>query len=105
MPYVDPQMGGVEATVLALLDNPSTKSEAGTGSGLLSLENDDRTARLCAEKYNEYGLTPGEVVHWTSPPPRSLASRTVPLPVRNVLVGPYGCASSSRSCRTCGSSC
>ncbi|MGC5303797.1 hypothetical protein, partial [Dietzia kunjamensis] len=68
MPYVDPQMGGVEATVLALLDNPSTKSEAGTGSGLLSLENDDRTARLCAEKYNEYGLTPGEVVHWNVAP-------------------------------------
>ncbi|MCT2302595.1 uracil-DNA glycosylase [Dietzia cinnamea] len=68
VPYVDPQMGGVEAAVLALLDNPSTKAEAGTGSGLLSLENDDRTARFCAEQYNRFGLAPGEVVHWNAAP-------------------------------------
>lgn len=68
VPYVDPQLGGVDATVLALLDNPSTKAEAGTGSGLLSLENDDPTARKSATHYNEYGLTPGEVVHWNVAP-------------------------------------
>lgn len=68
VPYVDPQMGGVEATVLALLDNPSTKAEAGTGSGLLSLENNDGTAKFCAEQYNAFGLTPGEVVHWNVAP-------------------------------------
>ena len=68
VPYIDPQLGGVEATVLALLDNPSTKAEAGSGSGLLSLENDDHTARFCATKYNDYGLTPDEVVHWNVAP-------------------------------------
>lgn len=68
VPYLDPQMGGVEATVLALLDNPSTKAEAGTGSGLLSLENDDLTARFCAQRYNGFGLNPGEVVHWNAAP-------------------------------------
>lgn len=53
VPYVDPQLGGVDARVLVLLDNPSTKAEAGTGSGLLSLENDDRTAKNCAAFYND----------------------------------------------------
>lgn len=68
VPYVDPQLGGVDAEVLALLDNPSTKAEAGTGSGLLSLENDDLTARNCAKAYNAFGLTPGKVVHWNVAP-------------------------------------
>lgn len=66
--YVDPQFGGVAAAVLALLDNPSTKAEAGTGSGLLSPENDDPSARYCAEVYNNFSLTPGQVVHWTVAP-------------------------------------
>lgn len=68
VPYVDPQLGGVAATVLALLDNPSTKAEAGIGSGLLSLENDDPTARYCAGVYNDFGLAPGQVVHWNVAP-------------------------------------
>ncbi|MDN4506627.1 hypothetical protein [Dietzia maris] len=68
VPYVDPQMGGVDAEVLALLDNPSTKAEAGTGSGLLSLENNDGSARFCAERYNDFGLAPGRVVHWNVAP-------------------------------------
>ncbi|GLB64901.1 hypothetical protein NCCP2495_27810 [Dietzia sp. NCCP-2495] len=68
VPYVDPQLGGVEAEVLALLDNPSTKAEAGTGSGLLSLENDDGSARRCAGIYNDFGLTPQQVVHWNVAP-------------------------------------
>ena len=45
IPYVDPDVGGVNARMLVLLDNPSSKAKAGTGSGLLSLDNDDRTAR------------------------------------------------------------
>ncbi|MCT1641401.1 uracil-DNA glycosylase [Dietzia cinnamea] len=68
VPYVDPQLGGVEARVLVLLDNPSTKAEAGIGSGLLSLENDDRTARNCAAFYNDLDLAPGLFVHWNVAP-------------------------------------
>ena len=68
VPYVDPQLGGVNATVLALLDNPSTKAEAGTGSGLLSLENNDLTAKNCAAFYNNLGLRPGQFVHWNVAP-------------------------------------
>ena len=85
VPYVDPQMGGIEATVLALLDNPSTKAEAGTGSGLLSLENNDGTARFCAEKYNAFGLTPGEVVHWNvAPAPIAGPKNTSSMPAERV---------------------
>lgn len=68
VPYVDPQLGGIHARVLALLDNPSTKAEAGTGSGLLSLENDDRSAKNCAAFYNDIGLGPELLVHWNVAP-------------------------------------
>lgn len=68
VPYVDPQLGGINAQVLALLDNPSTKAEAGTGSGVLSLENDDRSAKNCATFYNDLGLTPDLLVHWNVAP-------------------------------------
>ncbi|GAB98509.1 hypothetical protein GONAM_02_00310 [Gordonia namibiensis NBRC 108229] len=56
VPYVDPDAGGVRARMLVLLDNPSTKAEAGTGSGLLSLDNNDRTARNCREAYARHGV-------------------------------------------------
>lgn len=68
VPYVDPQLGGTEARVLALLDNPSTKAEADTGSGLLSLENDDRSAKNLAEFYNDLQLGPRLFVHWNVAP-------------------------------------
>ena len=68
VPYVDPQLGGIHARVLALLDNPSTKAEAGTGSGLLSLENNDPTAKNCAAFYNDLGLGPELFVHWNVAP-------------------------------------
>ena len=64
VPYVDPDLGGVDARALVLLDNPSTKAEAGTGSGLLSLDNDDRTARNCREMYAKHGIDWRDVVHW-----------------------------------------
>ncbi|HEY5857552.1 MAG TPA: uracil-DNA glycosylase [Aldersonia sp.] len=64
VPYVDPDLGGVDARALVLLDNPSTKAETGTGSGLLSLDNDDRTARNCREMYLKHGIDWREIVHW-----------------------------------------
>lgn len=68
VPYVDPDMGGVKARMLVLLDNPSTKAEAGTGSGLLSLDNNDRTARNCREAYARHGVDWKDVVHWNVVP-------------------------------------
>lgn len=76
--YVDPDVGGVGARMLVLLDNPSTKAEAGTGSGLLSLDNDDWTARNIREAYARHGVDWSDVVHWN----------VVPFPIAGVKNGP-----------------
>ncbi|MEU1209936.1 uracil-DNA glycosylase [Nocardia sp. NPDC005825] len=68
VPYVDPDQGGIGARVLVLLDNPSTKAESGTGSGLLSLDNNDRTARNCREAYARHRIGWSQVVHWNVVP-------------------------------------
>lgn len=68
VPYVDPDQGGINARLLILLDNPSTKAESGTGSGLLSLDNNDRTARNCREAYERHGVAWSDVVHWNVVP-------------------------------------
>ncbi|TSE01833.1 uracil-DNA glycosylase [Skermania sp. ID1734] len=64
VPYVDPDVGGIHARALVLLDNPSSQAEAGTGSGLLSLENNDWTAKNCREAYAKYQIDWSDVVHW-----------------------------------------
>lgn len=64
VPYVDPDQGGIHARALVLLDNPSTMAEAGTGSGLLSLDNYDWAARNCREAYDRHGVSWKDVVHW-----------------------------------------
>jgi len=68
VPYVDPDQSGIKARMLVLLDNPSTKAEAGTGSGLLSLDNNDRTARNVREAYARHGVRHNDVVHWNVAP-------------------------------------
>lgn len=73
VPYVDPVCRGVHARALVLLDNPSTKAEAGTGSGLLSLDNDDRTARNIREAYERHHIDSTDTVGWN----------VVPFPVIN----------------------
>lgn len=89
VPYVDPDQGGIDARVLVLLDNPSTKVEAGTGSGLLSLDNDDRTARNCREAYARHGVPWSQVVHWN----------VVPFPVAGVRNGGSTAAERARAVR------
>ncbi|WP_242661347.1 uracil-DNA glycosylase [Mycobacterium mantenii] len=68
VPYVDPDSGGIYARVMVMLDNPSTKAEAGTGSGLLSIDNDDRTARNMREAYALHGVPLKYVVPWNAVP-------------------------------------
>ncbi|MBF6352880.1 uracil-DNA glycosylase [Nocardia flavorosea] len=65
-PYVDPDLGGVHARALVLLDNPSTKADAARtgGSGLLSLDNNDHTAKNCREAHAANGIEWSQVVHW-----------------------------------------
>ncbi|MDO3650915.1 uracil-DNA glycosylase [Nocardia mangyaensis] len=66
VPYVDPDIGGIHARALVLLDNPSTKAEAARngGSGFLSLDNNDATARNCREAYLAHGIEWSSIVHW-----------------------------------------
>lgn len=89
VPYVDPDVGGVKARMLVLLDNPSTKAEAGTGSGLLSPENNDWTARNIREAYARHGVDFGDVVHWN----------VVPFPVAGEKNGGSTSAERSRAVR------
>ena len=87
VPYVDPDQGGINARMLVLLDNPSTKAESGTGSGLLSLDNNDRTARNCREAYERHGVSHADVVHWN----------VVPFPVAGIKNGGSTPAERTRS--------
>lgn len=87
VPYVDPDQGGIRARVLVLLDNPSTMAEAGTGSGLLSLDNNDRTARNCREAYARHGVPWPAVVHWN----------VVPFPVAGAKNGSSTAAERTRA--------
>lgn len=87
VPYVDPDTGGVNARMLVLLDNPSTKAETGTGSGLLSLDNNDRTARNCREAHARNGISWSDVVHWN----------VVPFPVAGVKNGSSTTAERARA--------
>lgn len=89
VPYVDPDQGGVGARMLVLLDNPSTKAEAGTGSGLLSLDNNDRTARNCREAYARHNVDWNDVVHWN----------VVPFPVAGEKNGGSTSAERARAAR------
>lgn len=89
VPYVDPDTGGIDARMLVLLDNPSTKAESATGSGLLSLDNNDRTARNCREAYARHGVRSKDVVHWN----------VVPFPVAGVKNGGSTPAERARSVR------
>lgn len=89
VPYVDPDQGGVNARMLVLLDNPSTKAEAGTGSGLLSIDNNDRTARNIREAYARHGVNHSDVVHWN----------VVPFPVAGLKNGGSTPAERQRAAR------
>ena len=89
VPYVDPDTGGVNARMLVLLDNPSTKAESTSGSGLLSLDNNDRTARNCREAYARHGVDWVDVVHWN----------VVPFPVAGVKNGGSTPAERARGAR------
>ncbi|WP_328690149.1 uracil-DNA glycosylase [Streptomyces phaeochromogenes] len=74
VPWFDPACGGVQARSLFLLEAPGQKAmgeEAAlrrTGSGLISVDNDDQTAQNCWMLRAEAGLPYGESVHWNVVP-------------------------------------
>lgn len=68
MPYVAPWHGGVEARVLCILRDPGPKTQNGTGSGFLCVENDDATAERQCSGFAEAGIEPRDTVPWNAYP-------------------------------------
>ena len=66
MPYVDPDSGGIHARVLFLLESPATP--AALGSGMLSADNDDETAKNIWHGYREAGMPRTYGLHWNAVP-------------------------------------
>ena len=65
VPWFDPADGGVGASILWLLEAPGPKAtlERG-GSGMVSCDNNDRTALNAFETRQEAGVARDRVVHW-----------------------------------------
>jgi uracil DNA glycosylase superfamily protein len=69
VPYLAPAYGGVDARVLCVLRDPGpmTNDELG-GSGFLSPENDDPTARRFAALLDAAGIPVSEILAWNAYP-------------------------------------
>ncbi len=72
VPWFDPESGGIKSRVLVLLEAPGPKA-VGTGvrrsgSGIISIDNDDQSAENCWRLRNEAGLSSEMAVHWNIVP-------------------------------------
>ena len=64
-PYFDPDDGGIDAKYLFLFEKPGPKaSKENGGSGFISRDNPDNTARATKEFMNEAGISRKDVVLW-----------------------------------------
>jgi hypothetical protein len=69
VPYLAPAYGGVAARVLCVLRDPGPKTNAAAGgSGFLSPENDDATARRFAALLDGASLPVSEILAWNAYP-------------------------------------
>jgi hypothetical protein len=68
LPYVAPMYGGVHARLLSVLRDPGPMTQASTGSGFLSMENDDDTAATIGGYFADAGINAREVVPWNAYP-------------------------------------
>lgn len=68
VPYIAPSCGGVDATILCLMQEPGEATLAETGSGMLSLENDDPAAESLGKLLDGAGIDPSETVLWNAFP-------------------------------------
>lgn len=64
VPYVDPDCGGVKARVLLVLEAPART--AAHGSGMLSADNDDETAKNVWHAYRNSGMPRIHGSHWNA---------------------------------------
>lgn len=68
MPYVAPTYGGVSARVLAVFRDPGPRTRGDTGSGFLSLENDDPSAERHLEFVSGARISPSDLMVWNTYP-------------------------------------
>jgi uracil-DNA glycosylase len=68
MPYVAPCHGGVGARMLSVLRDPGPKTQDGTGSGFLCIENDDPTAELQSVCFADVGIANMDFTPWNAYP-------------------------------------
>jgi uracil-DNA glycosylase len=68
MPYVSPIMGGVNAKVLFVFQDPGPKTAPERGSGMLSPENDDPSAELLMRCLAAAGLPLKAMTAWNAYP-------------------------------------
>lgn len=67
VPLFDPADAGTLARTVIVLEAPGTMADATKGSGFISVDNADQTARNCWRARNEVGLFEG-VLHWNIVP-------------------------------------
>lgn len=68
VPYVPPLHGGIDARVISILRDPGPATLLGTGSGFISVENDDPTAERMAQLFDRYGIPVRTVLPWNAYP-------------------------------------
>ncbi len=68
MPYVAPTYGGVNARLLAIFQDPGTKTLADGGSGMLCLENNDLSAPRHQSHLENAGIDASEMQSWNAYP-------------------------------------
>lgn len=68
VPYVPPLHGGIDARVISILRDPGPATQIGTGSGFISVENDDPTAERMAQLFDRYGIPVRTVLPWNAYP-------------------------------------
>ncbi|UCZ59690.1 MULTISPECIES: uracil-DNA glycosylase [Mycolicibacterium] len=95
MPYVAPIYGGVHARVLAILRDPGPKTQDGTGSGMLCVENDDPSAERYHDLLVGAGIAVDDLVAWNaypwyinSKPDKAQLERALPVLHRLIRVCP-----------------
>lgn len=59
---------GTDALVISVLRDPGPKTQDGTGSGFLCVENDDPTAQRQLELFEQHDISPRSVLPWNAYP-------------------------------------
>jgi len=67
-PYVPPMYGGIHARLLSILRDPGPKTQDGTGSGFICMENDDPTAEAICNHFAAVQIDARDIVPWNAYP-------------------------------------